>query len=36
MTTTSIITMLFILGLIGGGFVYFLILAMRKENQKKD
>lgn len=36
MTTLSIITMVFILGLIVGGFIYFLSLAMRNEKNKKD
>jgi hypothetical protein len=33
MSTLSIITMIVILGFIAGGFIYFIILAMRKESE---
>ena len=36
MTTTTIISMLVILTIIMGGFVYFLSKAIKKENSLKD
>lgn len=36
MTTTAILTMIFILAFTVGGFAYFLSLAIRKEKSKRD
>lgn len=36
MNTSAIIGMVFILGVVIGGFVYFLSLAIRNEAKKKD
>ena len=36
MTTLSLINMILILSIVVGGFSYFLRLAMKKENQKKE
>ena len=35
MTYTSILSMLLILGFVLGGFLYFLVIAFRKEKEKK-
>ena len=34
MTTATVITMILVLGFVWGGFVYFLGLAVRKEEDK--
>ena len=36
MSTTSIISMILIVGIIVGGFIYFLRLAIKKEAQKNN
>lgn len=36
MSTMSIITMIVILGFVGGGFIYFLTLAIKKESEKRE
>lgn len=33
MSTLSIITMIVILGFVAGGFIYFIVLAIRKESE---
>ncbi len=36
MTTVTVLSMIFILGLVVGGFLYFLFLAIRKEKQNSS
>ena len=36
MTMTSIVTMILILGFVIGGFIYFLVMAIRKEAGEKE
>ena len=36
MSGLSIVTMILILGFIGGGFIYFLTMAIRKESEKPE
>lgn len=36
MSTSAIIGMIIILGVVIGGFVYFLSMAIRNESKKKD
>ncbi len=36
MSGLSILTMILILGFVGGGFIYFLTMAIRKESEKRE
>ena len=36
MTTLSILNMIFVIGLVVGGFLFFSYIAMKKESAKKD